>query len=414
MADINQQKRQEIYDRIRNSSKDEYILSEMKRLGFWDESEDKPQLAENLIKERSGLNKELHSLLKEKMIFDNPEKLLQRIHKERMKRSKQQQLENKKKRLAEREQKKKEWAEKKLTDIIYVGKDYSALLNKTVSDFDALKLKGLPLLSTAKELADAMGLSISELRFLCYRRNVSEISHYRKFSVSKKSGGERIIYAPMPRLKNAQYWVLEHILNKCEIHKNAHGFVANHSILSNAEKHSNQSTVINIDMQDFFPSIKFNRVLGMYRSLGYSPAVSSLLALLCTQAETEEVELDGKSYYANLGNDFLPQGSPASPAITNIICWRIDKRLTGLAKASNAVYTRYADDVTFSLNEKDPKAAKCLLKSARKIAENEGFRINSKKTRVMNKNRRQEVTGVVVNDVCNSPDDRLQNSTNAK
>src|SRR5690606_12161151 len=131
-----------------------------------------------------------------------------------------------------------------------------------------LKQQNLPLLADSQTLATLMGITINELRFLCFQKDVSRINHYRRFSLLKKSGGERLISAPMPRLKRAQYWILENILNRVKLHDASHGFVAGRSILTNALPHVGRAVVINLDMENFFPTVSYRRVKGLFRQLG--------------------------------------------------------------------------------------------------------------------------------------------------
>ena len=168
------------------------------------------------------------------------------------------------------------------------------------------------------------------------------------------------------------------------------------SIVSNARAHLGRKIVINIDLKDFFPTITYRRVRGMFRHLGYSEPLATVMALLCTEPEIEQVELDGEMYYVAQSERRLPQGSPASPAITNIICRRLDKRLMGQAESFGFTYTRYADDITLSGDE--PRQVCNVLRGVNDIVAHEGFTVHPDKTRVMRAGRRQEVTGVVVND----------------
>ena len=135
----------------------------------------------------------------------------------------------------------------------------------------------------------------------------------------------------MPRLKAAQEWVLRNVLDRVEAHDAAHGFRAGRSIVTNAEPHVGADAVVNLDLEDFFPSIGYRRVRGVFRAIGYSEAAATVFALLCTAADVEEVELDGERYYVEVSERRLPQGAPSSPAITNVLCRRLDRRLAAIA-----------------------------------------------------------------------------------
>jgi retron-type reverse transcriptase len=243
-----------------------------------------------------------------------------------------------------------------------------------------------------------VGLRVGQLRALCFTRTASTTSHYVRFLLPKKTGGTRLISAPLPRLKAAQAWVLENILEKVPVHEAAHGFRQGRSIVTNARPHVGARVVVNLDLKDFFPSVLYPRVKGVFVRLGYSEATATVLALLCTEPDVEEVELDGQRYYVTQGGRRLPQGAPTSPALTNILCRRLDRRLSGAARKLGFVYTRYADDLTFSAHGPEPRDAGELLRFVRWLVRQEDFTPHPDKTRVLRRGRQQEVTGVVVND----------------
>ncbi len=196
-----------------------------------------------------------------------------------------------------------------------------------------------------------MNITQGELRFFAFYRPTSTVSHYIRFKIPKKIGGDRQVSAPMPRLKTAPTWILDCILCNIPLHEAAHGFRPQRSIVANAQPHVGADVIINFDLKNFFPSISYKRVKGLFSSFGYSETAATIFALLCTEADVEEVELDGQTYYVAMSDRHLPQGSPASQAITNIMCRRLDKRLSAMAAELGFVYTRYADDFTFSASE---------------------------------------------------------------
>jgi RNA-directed DNA polymerase len=256
----------------------------------------------------------------------------------------------------------------------------------------------LPVFTTPEELATAIGISIGDLKFLSYHRKVATTSHYIRFSLPKKSGGKRTISAPMPRLKAVQYWILENILKKIPVHTVANGFVTERSILTNAANHIAKDVVVNIDLKDFFPTIHYKRVKGLFTKLGYSEKIATILSLICTEPDREEAVLDGKKYFITTGHRKLPQGAPTSPAITNIICYKLDCRFKGMADKLQFSYSRYADDLSFSANGNEQvKNVQKLLWRTKRIITDEGFTIHPDKVKVMHKGSRQEVTGIIVN-----------------
>src|SRR5262249_9347798 len=209
----------------------------------------------------------------------------------------------------------------------------------------------------------------------------------------------RAIWAPMPLLKAAQHWILHNIAEKLPVHGAVHGFLPGRSTLSNAAAHTDPRIVLKMDVKDFFPTVTLARVKGIFRKAGYREQVATLLALLCTESPREVVEREGQTYYVSLGPRCLPQGAPTSPALTNTLCLRLDRRLSGLAARLGWRYTRYADDLTFSLPAGHPGGPKtgALMGLVKRVVEAEGFRLHPDKTRVHRRGGRQQVTGLVVN-----------------
>jgi hypothetical protein len=257
----------------------------------------------------------------------------------------------------------------------------------------------LPPLDSLAQLAEALGVTVAQLRGLTYHRDAATSLHYRRFTLPKRDGTERPIWAPLKRLKAAQTWVLHNVVERLPVHGAAHGFLAGRSTLTNAAAHTDARLVLKMDVEQFFPTVTWRRVKGVFRRAGYRERVATLLALLCTEAPREVVELDGTTYYVSLGPRCLPQGAPTSPALTNALCLRLDRRLVGLAAKLGWRYTRYADDMTFSLPaaHAGPPRLGALIGCVRRVVEAEGFRINPAKTRVSRPGGRQTVTGLVVN-----------------
>ncbi|GAB4531232.1 MAG: hypothetical protein Tsb0020_47580 [Haliangiales bacterium] len=257
----------------------------------------------------------------------------------------------------------------------------------------------VPELADAAALASALELSVPQLRWLVYHREVDTSTHYHRWRVPKKSGGERLISAPKPALKRAQTWVARNISEHLPVHGAAHGFVPGRGTVSNAAVHSGADVVIKFDLRDFYPTITLPRVKGVFRKAGYGEQVATLLALLCTEAPREELLVRGQTHYVALGPRSLPQGAPTSPSITNALSLRLDSRLAGLARKFGFRYSRYADDLTFSWHSGACALVGKLIDAVRRITADEGFALHEDKTRVMRTGRRQKVTGLVVNRV---------------
>lgn len=398
--------RQQIYDRIKASSKDSYILQEMKNLGFWDAEQ--PSVSEDLIKKEAELNKELTELQSIDRRFNNQKALLADMRKDRMKKAKEKRELTKQAHKQKALEKAAHWKLLQEKQIIYLGKEVSAGLSNTESEVDVLKQYGLPVFNDVLELANAMQITLADMRYLLYHRRVSKKSHYQTFTIPKKSGGVRTISAPKKKLKNLQHWVLNNILNVIPVGNEAHGFISGKSICSNAQSHIGKDIVVNIDLKNFFPTITYKRVKGLFCKLGYSEQLATIFALICTEIPCDKVEMDGVEYFVQKSERVLPQGSPASPAISNLIAFRLDKKIKGLASKLDFTYTRYADDLTFSASADNEKQIARLLFFLEKIITSEGLNINPEKTTIMRKGRQQRVTGVVVNEKLNIPRDDMR------
>jgi retron-type reverse transcriptase len=311
-------------------------------------------------------------------------------------------------RAARKEQKKKETAERKrlrteaiakrrASDILFLGRGVSGWLGQRQADAGKLSSLGLPVLATPTEVATVLGLSIPQLRWLAFHTEVASRIHYVHFSVPKKSGGTRVLSAPHNKLATAQKWILDNILAKVPVEPPAHGFQPGRSTVTNASAHVGRRVVLNMDLENFFPTITFPRVRSVFYRLGFSPAAATILALLCTECPRKQVTYDGKPYWVATGPRGLPQGACTSPALSNQVVRRLDKRLAGLAKKLGLAYTRYADDLTISGDEALQTRVGYVMARVRHIAEDEGFAVNDKKSRVLRRNAAQRVTGLVVN-----------------
>ena len=389
--------RQELYDRIHQSSRDELVLDEMIRLGFW-KDDAAHQAPADLIKRKGEIRKELNQRIKQQQVFSSKEEALKEIHRIRKEESKKRQAELKLQKETEKKQRAADWEKRKNKEILFLGKGVSNNLGKLESNTEKLEKYGLPDFTDHAALAEFLSVSLGGLKFLSYARKVSKVNHYKRFLMPKKTGGHRKISAPQPGLKQAQLKIYLQLLAKVESHAAAHGFLMQKSIVTNATPHVGADVVMNLDLKDFFPSLSLPRVIGVFRELGYSHGIATVLALICTEQPTQEVSIDGENWHIAEGERCLPQGAPTSPMITNIICRRLDARLEGIAKKHGFNYTRYADDMTFSARGESKENRSKLLLHVKKVIAEEGFTLHPDKLRIMHKGRHQEVTGVVVND----------------
>ncbi len=315
-----------------------------------------------------------------------------REQREAIRKQKKLEAEDRKRRRAE------EIAHRRATDIIFLGRGVSSGLAERASDEQKLSVLGLPYLNTPADVANALELTISRLRWLAFHTEVAPRIHYIQFEVPKRSGGTRTLSAPHETLTNAQRWILDNVVSTLSNEPCAHGFLPKKSILSNAQCHVGQAVVLNMDLEGFFPSVTFPRVRGIFRQAGYSPAVATILALLTTECPRRKVEFAGQEYFVATGPRGLPQGACTSPALSNQVARKLDRRLTGLARKLSITYTRYADDLTFSGDAHFNDRVGYVIACVRHIAQQEGFEVNARKTRVFRRNTAQYVTGLVVND----------------
>ncbi len=232
----------------------------------------------------------------------------------------------------------------------------------------------------------------------------SPLQHYHYRWVPKRSGGLRLIEIPKARLSRLQQKILRHILDRLPPHAAAHGFRRGHSCVTHAAQHTGRHAVVRMDLKDFFPSIQLSRIHALFEKLGYPAGVAGTLARICVNSAPQGIfrnlQEGGSLPWAErqaLKSPHLPQGSPCSPALANLCAYRLDLRLQALAHSLGASYSRYADDLAFSGDRDFARTAERFHIQVAAIALEEGFRINTRKTRLMREGTRQQLTGVVVN-----------------
>jgi retron-type reverse transcriptase len=304
---------------------------------------------------------------------------------------------------ARRQQRAEDITRRRHHDIVFLGRGVSGGLADRRANVEKLQAAQLPVLATPADVAQALGLTIPRLRWLAFHSEASAVTHYVRFTVPKKSGGVRELAAPHHDLATAQRWILINILEHLPLHDAAHGFVRTRGTMSNAVPHVRRATVNNLDLKDFFPSITFPRVKGIFQGLGYSPAVATVLALLCTECPRRKVDYAGRTLHVATGPRALPQGACTSPALSNLLARRLDARLAGLARKLDFTYTRYADDLTFSGDAAAAAKTGYLLTRIRHLIADERLTVNEQKTRVQRPGAQQTVTGIVVNQRPNVP-----------
>jgi RNA-directed DNA polymerase len=278
---------------------------------------------------------------------------------------------------------------------------------------------GLPVFSTPRELAGWLQIPLGQLVWLTHRASVhsrpqtpSE-AHYHFRWIRKRSGGYRLIEAPKTLLRSIQRRILEEILNRVAAHSAAHGFVRGRSIVTNAREHVGQRFLLKFDLENFYPTVRYKRVVAIFRALGYSREAAIWLSRLTTSMIPTDLPAPDQNprHIVPYFGRHLPQGAPTSPALANLSAYVLDLRLAGLARAWGMTYTRYADDLTFSGPGKSAAALKQFIPLAQQVIRQERFRLNKAKRKVIRKSQRMQVTGVVVNEkanVCREDFDRLK------
>lgn len=236
---------------------------------------------------------------------------------------------------------------------------------------EPLARAGLPVIYDIHHLALESGIPDSILTELLERPDAFYF-HYR---IPKRAGGFRPISEPLGPLRSVQRWILRNILDRSAPHDAATAFVQGRSIKMNAVPHKGQHKVLSLDIENFFGSVRVGMVVSVFLKMGYSSAVANALAGL------------------TMFEGGLPQGAPSSPALSNLVLIKVDETLEHFASSLSIRYTRYADNMTFSGAFQAGPVIKRVASALGCI----GLRINTRKTRLMGRHQRQEVTGVVVN-----------------
>ncbi len=267
----------------------------------------------------------------------------------------------------------------------------------TVSEEPApnLAIDGKPL-QTSQDVARFLRVRHGEMIYILYR--AADDHRYTEFEIPKRTGGMRQISAPTGLVKKLQNSLKPLLQEAYNAHPAAHGFIPGRSVVSNAEGHNDRRWVLNIDLKDFFPTINFGRVRGLFMAAPFhlGPAAATICAQICTH------------------RNGLPQGGSTSPVLSNFIATSLDRQLRRLARQNRMHYSRYADDITFSTDiDKIPASIVAFVQdktgqtttiagpALERIVSDCGFSINPNKVRLQGRHERQTVTGVTVNKITN-------------
>lgn len=285
---------------------------------------------------------------------------------------------------------------------------------QTMQPVTAAQSWNIPPLESIGALASWFGVRIEELEWfadlkgLTHRKGNPQLSHYNYRVLVKDSGSIRLIESPKSRLKKLQQQILSRILDKVPSHPAVHGFVRGRSVRTCVSLHTGQRVILRMDLKDFFPSFPARRIQAMFRTLGYPEPVADLLGGICTnftplsvwskEKFSPPLGLQARQWARDLYcRPHLPQGAPTSPSLANICSYRLDCRLSGLARSAGAAYTRYADDLAFSGGAEIERTVERFSLHAAAICLEEGFHVNHRKTRIMRQGVRQHLVGLVAN-----------------
>lgn len=310
----------------------------------------------------------------------------------------------------------KAWAEGKIR--IPEGARARKFHSKMFPSEGAPRLWNVLALETRGHVAKLLGLSERELEWfadvglLNPRSGVERLRQYRVQWRLKSDGTVRLLEVPKRRLKQLQRILLEVILQRIPVHEAAHGFRRGRSIRSFAEPHTGRDVVLRVDVRHFFPTITRARIVALFMTAGYPEPVALTLAGVCTTRlhhgalESIPVKQSAEALFALrklYEIPHLPQGAPTSPYLANLVAFKLDCRLSGLAKAAGGHYTRYADDLLFSGDATFAAGAERFLARVGAILMEEGFEPNPRKYRIQRQGVSQRAVGIVLNARLNPP-----------
>jgi hypothetical protein len=236
-----------------------------------------------------------------------------------------------------------------------------------------MQKKNIPTISDIKQLSSLLDIKLSLLNRMIFGTK----NFYRTFEIPKRNKKSvRIINAPYPSLMKVQQWILKNILQDISIDNSAHAYMKNRSILTNVTPHLDNKALLKIDLKDFFSNIEKGRIISVFLKLGYTQNISFALASLSTL------------------NNSLPQGAPTSPTLSNIIAYRLDRRLSSLCQQNNMVYTRYADDMVITSDYISLKTKNFIIS----IIEDCNFIVNRDKTYLSIDSNKRIITGISIQD----------------
>ncbi|MBL8515938.1 MAG: RNA-directed DNA polymerase [Betaproteobacteria bacterium] len=279
-------------------------------------------------------------------------------------------------------------------------------LGALIAQGESLVSNQMPVVFSLAHLASLSRTLYSDLHGFVSRSDIQRKDFpYRSFPIAKRSGGVRWISIPAPPLMAVQQWICQNVLNRVEPHAAAYAFVPRRRLLDHAQRHCGATWLVKVDIKDFFSNISERQAFQVFLRLGYPKLLSFEMARLCTRVTPRRKG----AKWTNSNDDHsipeydcrfvgsLPQGAPTSPALSNLVCMDLDRDLTELAVSKSATFSRYADDLCFSLTSGSREAAFALKRDVSKVLWKHGFSENPKKTRVVPPGARMVLTGLLVN-----------------
>lgn len=279
-------------------------------------------------------------------------------------------------------------------------------LDALVAQGEKVTANRVPVVFSLAHLASLSRTLYSDLHGFVSRSDIQRTDFpYRNFPIAKRTGGKRWISIPVPPLMAVQQWINQNILNRIEPHAAAFAYVPKRRLIDHAQRHCGATWLVKVDVKDFFSNISERQVFQVFLKLGYPKLLAFEMARLCTRVTPKRQgakwinSFDDHSIpdydCAYVGS--LPQGAPTSPALSNLVCIDLDRDLSGLAVSKSATYSRYADDLCFSMTAGSRESAFALKREVSKVLWKYGFSENSKKTRVVPPGARMVLTGLNVN-----------------
>ncbi len=282
----------------------------------------------------------------------------------------------------------------------------ASVIDNAIAAAEKVEQNGLAAVLTLNHLAHSTGASYGYLRQIVTR----ERDPYTDIVITRRNGRKmRTVSSPEPSLLQVQQWILRRIAERIPTHSSSYAYSPGRSVKQCASRHIGAKWLVKLDIRDFFESINEVSVYKVFRRVGYEPLPALELARVCTRyadrdprPHPDRILVRTKEYssiqvYRKPLLGFLPQGAPTSGALANQVAVPLDKRLSVIADSHGLVYTRYADDMTFSSGGPFARsAALALINQASEAIRQHGFVVHDQKTRIVTPGARKVVLGLLV------------------